>query len=47
MIAAGGRFTEVLKKTLEDSGVPTFSYPEKAARALKALYDFGQERSGK
>lgn len=47
VIAAGGRFTEVLKKTLEDSGVPTFSYPEKAARALKALYDFGQERSGK
>jgi acetyl coenzyme A synthetase (ADP forming)-like protein len=44
VIAAGGRFTEVLKKTLEDSGVPTFSYPEKAARALRALYEFGQER---
>jgi acetyl coenzyme A synthetase (ADP forming)-like protein len=44
VIAAGGRFTEVLKKTLEDSGVPTFSYPEKAALALRALYDFGQER---
>lgn len=40
VIAAGGRFTEVLKKTLEDSGVPTFSYPEKAAAALKALHDF-------
>jgi len=43
VIAAGGRFTEVLKKTLEDSGVPTFSYPEKAAAALKALYDFSRE----
>ena len=41
VIAAGGRFTEVLKKTLEDSGVPTFSYPENAASALRALYDFG------
>lgn len=36
-IAAGGRFTEVLKKSLEDYGVPTFSYPERAAAALKAL----------
>lgn len=44
VIAAGGRFTEVLKKTLEDSGVPTFSYPEKAAQALRALYEFSQER---
>jgi acyl-CoA synthetase (NDP forming) len=34
----------VLKKTLEDSGVPTFSYPERAAQALRALYEFGQGR---
>jgi acetyl coenzyme A synthetase (ADP forming)-like protein len=47
VIAAGGRFTEVLKKTLEDSGVPTFSYPERAAQALRALYEFGQERRRK
>ena len=40
VIAAGGRFTEVLKKVLEDNGVPTFSYPEKAAQALAALYRF-------
>jgi acetyl coenzyme A synthetase (ADP forming)-like protein len=44
VIAAGGRFTEVLKKTLEDSGVPTFSYPERAAQALRALYESRQER---
>jgi len=39
VIAAGGRYTEVLKKSLEDFGVPSFSYPEGAALALKALYD--------
>jgi acetyl coenzyme A synthetase (ADP forming)-like protein len=42
VIAAGGRFTEVLKKSIEDFGTPTFSYPEKAAKALAALYDFGR-----
>ncbi len=39
-IAAGGRFTEVLKKSLEDYGVPTFSYPERATAALKALKEY-------
>jgi acetyl coenzyme A synthetase (ADP forming)-like protein len=47
VIAAGGRFTEVLKKSMEDFGVPTFSYPEKAARALHALYDYSRARAGK
>lgn len=42
VIASGGRFTEVLKKTLEDSGVPTFSYPESAVKALWALHEFGK-----
>ena len=47
VIAAGGRFTEVLKKSMEDMGVPTFSYPEKAARALRALHDYSLSRSRK
>ncbi len=42
VVAAGGRFTEVLKKSIEDFGTPTFSYPEKAAKALAALYEFGR-----
>ncbi len=46
VIAAGGRFTEVLKKSMEDFGVPTFSYPEKAAKALRALYDYRLAKSG-
>jgi acyl-CoA synthetase (NDP forming) len=47
VIAAGGRFTEVLKKSMEDFGVPTFSYPEKAAKALGALYEYSLAKSGK
>jgi acetyl coenzyme A synthetase (ADP forming)-like protein len=39
VISSGGRFTEVLKKTMENNGVPCFSYPEKAAHALRALYE--------
>lgn len=42
VIAAGGRYTEVLKKSLEDSGVPCFSCPARAAKALKVLYDYGK-----
>ncbi|MCX6814120.1 MAG: CoA-binding protein [Candidatus Aenigmarchaeota archaeon] len=41
VLAAGGRYTEVLKKSLEDFGVPCFSYPEGAAEALRALYEYG------
>jgi acetyl coenzyme A synthetase (ADP forming)-like protein len=40
VIAAGGRYTEVLKKTLEDSGIPTFSYPGRSAEALRALCEY-------
>jgi len=42
VIAAGGRYTEVLKKSLEDSGVPCFSCPARAAKALKVLYDYSK-----
>ncbi|HDD72630.1 MAG TPA: CoA-binding protein, partial [Candidatus Aenigmarchaeota archaeon] len=46
-VAAGGRFTEVLKKTLEDFGIPTFSYPERAAEALRALYEYRGSQTSK
>ncbi len=41
-IAAGGKFTEMLKKSIEDNGVPTFSYPEQAVMAIKALADYSK-----
>lgn len=44
VISAGGEYTEVLKKTMEDIGIPTFSYPQDAAMAMRVLYEFGQER---
>jgi len=43
VVSAGGDYTEVLKKTLEDIGIPTFSYPQSAAKAMKVLYEFGME----
>ncbi len=45
VIAAGGRYTEVLKKSIEDSGVPTFSYPERAVEALGALHGYRKKKS--
>lgn len=45
VISAGGEYTEVLKKTLEDIGIPTFSYPQNAAKAMRVLYEFGKERT--
>lgn len=44
VVSAGGRYTEVLKKSLEDSDVPCFSYPERAVSSLKALYDYGKKQ---
>ncbi len=45
VISAGGEYTEVLKKTMEDVGIPTFSYPQSAAKAMRVLYEFGQEQA--
>jgi acetyl coenzyme A synthetase (ADP forming)-like protein len=43
VISAGGEYTEVLKKSLEDFGIPTFSYPQNAAKAMRVLYEFSEE----
>ncbi|NIO22462.1 MAG: CoA-binding protein [Candidatus Aenigmarchaeota archaeon] len=43
VISAGGEYTEVLKKSLEDFGIPTFSYTQNAAKAMRVLYEFSEE----
>ncbi|MEE9323321.1 MAG: CoA-binding protein [Candidatus Aenigmarchaeota archaeon] len=45
VIAAGGDYTEVLKRSMEENGVPCFSYPERAAEALRALYEYSNIKS--
>ncbi|MEM5872139.1 MAG: CoA-binding protein [Candidatus Aenigmatarchaeota archaeon] len=45
VISAGGEYTEVLKKTLEDVGIPTFSYPQNAAKAMRVLYEYAKENT--
>ena len=40
VISAGGKYTEALKRPLEEAGVPTFSYPDQGIAALKALYTY-------
>jgi acetyl coenzyme A synthetase (ADP forming)-like protein len=47
VISAGGEYTEVLKKTMEDIGIPTFSYPQDAAKAMRILYEFGKEKNSR
>ncbi len=42
VISAGGSYTEVLKKSLEENGVPCFSYPRGAVDAIKCLYDYSK-----
>ncbi len=46
VIAAGGRYTETLKKSLEGYGIPCFSYPERAAESLNALYQYSRRKTG-
>ena len=41
---AGGEYTNIHRKLLEEKGIPTYSSPEKAAKALKALFDYEKYR---
>jgi len=43
VISCGGKYTEALKKPLEEAGIPTFSYPERAIAALRALYEYSKK----
>jgi acetyltransferase len=40
VVSAGGEFTEVLKENLENNGVPNFTFPENAIRAVRHLVEY-------
>ncbi|MFH1444885.1 MAG: CoA-binding protein [Nanoarchaeota archaeon] len=46
VISAGGGYTEVLKKSLEENDIPCFSYPESAIESMKALYNYSKNKKG-
>lgn len=39
-VATGGEFTMTLRKSLEENGVPCFTFPESAVRAVKQLVEY-------
>ncbi len=44
VISTGGNFTEMYTRQIEELGVPCYAYPNNAARAIKALYDYYHNR---
>lgn len=40
VISTGGHFTEMYVKQIEELGIPCYTYPNNAARAIKALCDY-------
>jgi len=40
VVSTGGEFTDVHKRNLEEFGIPCFSLPERAVKAMKILVDY-------
>ena len=40
VVSTGGHFTDIYTRKIEDLGIPCYSYPNNAAKALKALCDY-------
>ncbi len=40
VVSAGGEFTEVLKKSLDENNIPTYTFPEQAVKALSKLVEY-------
>lgn len=40
VISTGGNFTDIYVRKIEDLGIPCYAYPNNAARALRALYEY-------
>ena len=40
VVSAGGEYTEVMRKNLEENGIPTYTYPEDAVRSIQQLVKY-------
>lgn len=40
VVSAGGEFTEVLRKNLDENSVPTYTFPEQAVKAIAKLVEY-------
>jgi acyl-CoA synthetase (NDP forming) len=40
VVSAGGEFTEVLKKNVENNNIPTYTFPENAVKAVRNLVKY-------
>lgn len=40
VVSAGGEYTEVMRKNLEENGIPTYTYPEDAVRSVQQLVKY-------
>ncbi len=40
VVSAGGEYTEVMRRNLEENGIPTYTYPEDAVRAVQQLVKY-------
>lgn len=44
VVSAGGEYTEVMRKNLESNGIPTYTYPEDAVRAIQQLVKYYKDK---
>ncbi len=40
IVSAGGEYTEVMRRNLEQNGIPTYTYPEDAVRSVQQLVKY-------
>ena len=40
IVSTGGDFTEIHKRSLEEHGVPCFTFPDRAAKAIRTLCNY-------
>ena len=43
VVSAGGEYTEVMRRNLEENRIPTYTYPEDAVRAVQQLVKYYKE----